>query len=120
MDFLEGHWDDPDNGLWEVRGSRRHFVHSKVMAWAGADRLVHAVERFGLDQLLDLRNEVGLLAEEWDPRLKRQVGNVPQAFSHEPLVNSARLLSGAYVTTRSQRREMHTDGTVAPPRQALA
>jgi len=229
MDFLEGHWDDPDNGLWEVRGPRRHFVHSKVMAWAGADRMVQAVERFGLDgpvdrwralrdmihadvcehgydsvrgtftqyyggtdvdaallllprvgflrwddervagtvaaverellqdgfvlryrtdtgvdglpagegaflacsfwlvdalhglgrgdearalfeRLLDLRNDVGLLAEEWDPRLKRQVGNVPQAFSHEPLVNSARLLSGAHVTTRSQRRERHTDG----------
>ena len=207
MDFLEGHWDQPDNGLWEVRGPRRHFTHSKVMAWAGTDRMVRAVEHFGLDgpvdrwralrqqifsevceqgydaergtftqyyggteldaallliprvgflpwddervagtvqrelcddgfmlryradsgvdglagkegaflacsfwlvdalhglgqvddaralfeRLLSLRNDVGLLAEEWDPRTQRQVGNFPQAFSHEPLVTSAEL-----------------------------
>ncbi len=222
MDFLEGHWDEPDNGLWEVRGPRRHFVHSKVMAWAGADRMVRAVEHFGLDgpvdrwralrddifrevcekgydadlgtftqyyggaeldaallliprvgflpwrdervagtvraverdlleegfvlryrtdagvdglpgregaflacsfwlvdalhglgrvddsralfeRLLALRNDVGLLAEEWDPRAQRQVGNFPQAFSHEPLVNSARELStGRQPTTRER------------------
>jgi len=219
MDFLEGHWDEPDNGLWEVRGPQRHFVHSKVMAWAGADRMVKAVEHFGLDgpvdrwralraqihaevcdrgwdadkqsftqtygspeldaalllvprvgflpwddervtgtvraverelvqdgfvrryrteagvdglqgeegaflacsfwlvdalhglgrttdaralfeRLLSLRNDVGLLAEEWDPVAGRQVGNFPQAFSHEPLVVSAtELSSGAQPTT---------------------
>jgi GH15 family glucan-1,4-alpha-glucosidase len=212
MDFLEGNWDEPDNGLWEVRGPRRHFVHSKVMAWVGADRMIRAVEQLHLDgpvdrwkalrddihrdvcangydagrntftqyyggadldaallviprvgflpwddarvagtvravqqelcedgfvlryrthsgvdglagdegaflacsfwlvdalhgvgrtdeardlfeRLLALRNDVGLLAEEWDPVAKRQVGNFPQAFSHEPLINSARQLS---------------------------
>jgi GH15 family glucan-1,4-alpha-glucosidase len=212
MDFLEGNWNEPDNGLWEVRGPRRHFVHSKVMAWVGADRMVRAVEQLHLDgpvdrwkalrddihrdvcangydadrdtftqyyggadldaallviprvgflpwddarvagtvravqqelcedgfvlryrthsgvdglpgdegaflacsfwlvdalhgvgrtgeardlfeRLLALRNDVGLLAEEWDPVAKRQVGNFPQAFSHEPLINSARQLS---------------------------
>jgi GH15 family glucan-1,4-alpha-glucosidase len=53
LDFLEGHWDPPDDGLWEVRGERRPFVHSKVMAWAGVDRGVQAVEQFGLDGPLD-------------------------------------------------------------------
>ncbi|MGH3839645.1 MAG: glycoside hydrolase family 15 protein, partial [Pseudonocardiaceae bacterium] len=48
LDFLEGHWDDPDNSLWEVRGDRRPFVHSKVMAWVGVDRALRAVEHFGL------------------------------------------------------------------------
>jgi GH15 family glucan-1,4-alpha-glucosidase len=48
LEFLEGHWEDPDNSLWEVRGSRRPFVHSKVLAWAGVDRAVQAVERFAL------------------------------------------------------------------------
>ncbi|MFG1708129.1 glycoside hydrolase family 15 protein [Nonomuraea sp. M3C6] len=44
MDFIERSWDQPDEGLWEVRGRRRHFVHSKVMVWVAADRLVRAVE----------------------------------------------------------------------------
>ncbi|HWD06247.1 MAG TPA: glycoside hydrolase family 15 protein [Amycolatopsis sp.] len=49
LDFLEGHWDQPDHGLWEVRGEPRHFVHSKVMAWAGVDRAVRTVEHHRLD-----------------------------------------------------------------------
>jgi GH15 family glucan-1,4-alpha-glucosidase len=53
MDFLEGAWDEPDEGLWEVRGERRHFVHSKVLAWAAFDRAVQAVEHFDLDGPLD-------------------------------------------------------------------
>ncbi|AGL16271.1 glycoside hydrolase family 15 protein [Actinoplanes sp. N902-109] len=214
LDYLEGHWADPDNGLWEVRGDRQHFVHSKVMAWAGLDRAVQAVERFGLDgpvdrwratrdaihaqvcergfdaerntftqfygsqgldaalllvprvgflpwhdpriagtvdalqrelcqdgfllrydpradggvdglpgaegafitctfwladalygigrepeahqlfeRLLGLRNDLGLLSEEYDPATGRQLGNTPQAFSHVGLVNAARHLS---------------------------
>ncbi|WP_448622195.1 glycoside hydrolase family 15 protein [Geodermatophilus sp. URMC 65] len=215
LDFLEGAWDQPDNSLWEVRGPRRHFVHSKVMAWAGVDRAVHAVEDFGLDgpvdrwrrlraeihedvcrrgydadretftqfyssrgldaallliprvgflpwhdprvvgtvtavqreldhdgflmryrsdadggvdglpggegaflacsfwladaltgigrrdeaealftRLLDLRDDLGLLSEEYDAVAGRQLGNTPQAFSHVGLVNAARHLSG--------------------------
>jgi GH15 family glucan-1,4-alpha-glucosidase len=53
LDFLERHWHDPDDSLWEVRGQRRHFVHSKVLAWAGVDRAVRAVEQFGLDGPLE-------------------------------------------------------------------
>ena len=48
MDFLEMHWSDPDNGIWEVRGPRRHFVHSKVMAWVAIDRAIMGVEKCGL------------------------------------------------------------------------
>ncbi|MEU0691917.1 glycoside hydrolase family 15 protein, partial [Streptomyces uncialis] len=50
------------------------------------------------EKLLALRNDLGLLAEEWDPHLKRQVGNFPQAFSHVPLIDTALRLtaSGAY------------------------
>ncbi len=46
MNFLESAWDQPDNGIWEVRGPRRHFTHSKVMAWVAVDRAVKMVERF--------------------------------------------------------------------------
>jgi GH15 family glucan-1,4-alpha-glucosidase len=49
MDFLEGNWREPDEGIWEVRGQRRHFTHSKIMAWAAVDRAVSGVEEFGLD-----------------------------------------------------------------------
>jgi GH15 family glucan-1,4-alpha-glucosidase len=62
LDFLEGHWREPDEGLWEIRSHRRDFVHSKVMAWAGLDRAVRAVERHGLpgpvDRWRQLRQEV--------------------------------------------------------------
>ncbi|MBO0608595.1 glycoside hydrolase family 15 protein [Myceligenerans salitolerans] len=225
LDFLEGAWDQPDNGLWEVRGPRRHFVHSKVMAWAGVDRAVRAVEEHGLEgpverwralrdriradvlargfderrgtftqfygsegldaallliprvgflpwhdprvvgtveavqrelsedgfllryrpeadgrvdglpgdegvflactawladalhgigrheeavevfeRLLDLRNDLGLLSEQYHTGLRRQLGNTPQAFSHFALVNAARRLSGAPTTTAETPR----------------
>ncbi|MEV5824709.1 glycoside hydrolase family 15 protein [Spirillospora sp. NPDC052242] len=223
LDFLEGHWSDPDDSLWEVRGDPRHFVHSKVMAWAGVDRAVQAVERYGQDgpadrwralrdtihrdvcengydarrntftqfygsdaldaatllipqvgflpwgdprvvgtveaierdlcrdgfvlrydtsagvdglpghegaflactfwfadalhgvgrtadavelfeRLLDLRNDVGLLSEEYDTAARRQVGNTPQAYSHVGLVNTARHLSGAPPAARPATR----------------
>ena len=46
MDFLESAWQRPDEGIWEVRGPRRHFTHSKVMAWVAADRAVKTIERY--------------------------------------------------------------------------
>src|SRR5689334_12509670 len=49
ISFVEAHWQEPDEGLWEIRGSRRHFTHSKVMAWVAIDRAVKAVEQFGLE-----------------------------------------------------------------------
>jgi GH15 family glucan-1,4-alpha-glucosidase len=48
MAHLETIWDQPDNGLWEMRGPRRHFTHSKVMAWVAADRMVKGVRESGL------------------------------------------------------------------------
>ncbi|MEU8894047.1 glycoside hydrolase family 15 protein [Streptomyces sp. NPDC048442] len=44
LGFLESMWREPDEGLWEVRGPRRHFVHSKVMTWVAADRAVRTLE----------------------------------------------------------------------------
>jgi GH15 family glucan-1,4-alpha-glucosidase len=215
VEFVAAHWEDPDEGIWEVRGPRRHFTHSKVMAWVAVDRAVRTIEDFGLDgphdrwvelrdrihdevcakgynadvgaftqyygcdaldasllmiplvgflpatdervrstieavekgltedgfvlryrtedtgavdgltgqegaflacsfwmadclfligryddahamldRLIGLRNDLGLLAEEYDVKAGRQVGNFPQAFSHVSLVNSAYNLSG--------------------------
>jgi GH15 family glucan-1,4-alpha-glucosidase len=208
LEHLERAWREPDEGLWEVRGGARHFVHSKVMAWVAFDRAVRAAERIGrdapvarwravrdaihaevcargydaargsfvqsygsqeldasllllpvfgflpaddprilgtvaaierelvvdglviryrtesradglppgegaflacsfwladnyllqgrrdearalFDRLVALANDVGLLAEQYDPRGRRMLGNFPQAFSHVALVNTA-------------------------------
>jgi GH15 family glucan-1,4-alpha-glucosidase len=209
LEHLERVWREPDEGIWEIRGERRHFVHSKVMAWVAFDRSVRSVEeqnhpgpvdrwralrdeihadvlengfdkelgsfvqsygskdldaslllvplvgflpasdprvrgtieaierslvvdgfvlryrttQTGVDglppgegvflpcsfwlvdcleligrhddahmlfeRLLGLANDVGLLAEEYDPKAKRQLGNFPQAFTHLALVNTA-------------------------------
>jgi len=219
LEFLEKHWNEPDEGIWEVRGPRRDFVHSKIMAWVAFDRAIQVAElgspgshdrwravrdqihaeicergydaergtftqyygsseldasvlllievgflppddprvistvrtiqrelvRDGLvlrytqpaaataggqadvdgltggegaflacsfwlvnalhligefdeavalfERLLALRNDLGLLSEEYDPRYNRQVGNTPQAFSHVPLIQAALNLS---------------------------
>ncbi len=62
LEFLQAHWQDPDEGIWEVRGPRRHFTHSKVMAWVAFDRAVKEVERFGCQGPVDtwrhIRDEI--------------------------------------------------------------
>ena len=62
-----------------MRGGRKHFAHSKVMAWVAFDRAV--------------RNDARLFVEEYDATAKRQMGNFPQAFSHLALINSAHNLT---------------------------
>ena len=214
LEHLERRWSEPDEGIWEVRGPRQHFTHSKVMAWTAMDRAVRGSMQFGLEgpvdrwrsirdeihrevcekawdserrtfvqaygsnrldasvlqmalvgflpphdlrirgtvdaierelvrdgfvyrylpddtvgvdglppgegaflactfwladnltligrpedgrryfsRVLDIRNDVGLLAEEYDPALRRLVGNFPQAFSHVYLIHSAENLA---------------------------
>ncbi|HSE10229.1 MAG TPA: glycoside hydrolase family 15 protein [Nocardioidaceae bacterium] len=62
VEDLATHWDEPDNGLWEVRGPLRHFTHSRVMVWVAFDRAVRAVEQHGLEGPVDrwrkLRDQV--------------------------------------------------------------
>ncbi|GGQ23639.1 glucoamylase [Streptomyces griseomycini] len=63
MDYLRTAWRQPDEGLWEVRGGRRHFVHSKVMVWVAADRAVRTLREHpdfdgDLDGWRALRDEV--------------------------------------------------------------
>jgi GH15 family glucan-1,4-alpha-glucosidase len=53
IDHLADHWQEPDNGLWEIRGKPRHFTHSRVMVWVAFDRAVKAVERHRLDGDVD-------------------------------------------------------------------
>ena len=53
IQYVIEHWQEPDEGIWEIRGPRRHFTHSKVMAWVALDRAINAIERFGRDGPLD-------------------------------------------------------------------
>ncbi len=53
LQFLELHWQEPDEGIWEVRGPRLHFTHSKVMAWVAFDRAVKDAETYGLNGPVD-------------------------------------------------------------------
>lgn len=61
-DYLEEHWRDPDEGIWESRGPRQHFVHSKMMAWVAFDRMVKTIERFQakgpIDRWRAIRDEI--------------------------------------------------------------
>src|SRR5262249_26345070 len=47
VDFVEKSWQRTDEGIWEVRGAKRHFTHSKLMAWVAVDRAVRFIEEFG-------------------------------------------------------------------------
>jgi GH15 family glucan-1,4-alpha-glucosidase len=62
LNFLESRWEEPDDGIWEVRGPRRHFTHSKVMAWVAFDRAVRDIERYALpgpiDRWREIRNRI--------------------------------------------------------------
>ena len=53
LEFVEGAWREPDEGIWEVRGPRRHFTHSKVLAWVAFDRSIKSAETYGLDGPVD-------------------------------------------------------------------
>jgi len=53
LDFVGANWQLPDEGIWEIRGPRRHFTHSKVMAWVAFDRAIKDAERYGLDGPVD-------------------------------------------------------------------
>jgi GH15 family glucan-1,4-alpha-glucosidase len=62
IEFMEKVWRDPDDGIWEVRGPRRHFTHSKVMAWVAIDRAIKSIEEFDapgpLDRWRQVRDEI--------------------------------------------------------------
>ncbi len=80
LENLERRWREPDEGIWEVRGPRRHFTHSKVMAWVAMDRGVKAVEEFGrngpVERWRAVREEIRaeVLERGFDPDLNSFVG----------------------------------------------
>ncbi len=87
MDILESNWREPDEGIWEVRGGRRHFTHSKVMAWVGVDRAIRDIELFGFEGPVErwraLREEIRdeVYREGYDDEL----GSFTQAYGSNDL-----------------------------------
>jgi len=94
MEFVSEHWSEPDDGIWEVRGPRRHFTHSKVMAWVAFDRAVRAVERYGkqgpVEQWRKARDEVH--AEVLDKGWREDLGAFTQYYGAETLDASILML----------------------------
>jgi GH15 family glucan-1,4-alpha-glucosidase len=91
---VESVWNQPDEGIWEVRGSRRHFTHSKVMAWVAVDRGIRAAESFGLPgplaQWRALRQRIH--AEVCEHGFNRTLGTFVQSYGSKELDASLLLL----------------------------
>ncbi len=58
VEDLEDHWQQPDNGLWEIRGEPQHFTHSRVMVWSAFDRAIEGVEKHGLEGPVERWREI--------------------------------------------------------------
>ena len=91
---LETVWHVPDEGIWEVRGGRRHFTHSKVMAWVAFDRGIKAVESFGRDGPIDRwrRFRADLHEEVCRRAFNAKLGSFTQAYDSDRLDASALLI----------------------------
>ncbi len=95
MDSLESRWREPDNGIWEMRGPRREFVHSKVMAWAGLDRAVKAAEAFSLDGPVERwrRTRQEIFDEVCERGFDRRRGTFTQYYGSKELDGALLLLA---------------------------
>jgi GH15 family glucan-1,4-alpha-glucosidase len=125
VEYLETIWQKPDEGIWEVRGPRRHFTHSKVMAWVALDRAVKAIEEYGLggpaDRWRACRDDIhaSVCREGYDP----ERGSFVQYYGGRDL--DASLLMIPMVgflppddervrgTVRAIERELAVDGFIA-------
>ncbi|HJU65773.1 MAG TPA: glycoside hydrolase family 15 protein [Gemmatimonadaceae bacterium] len=92
---LESVWHLPDEGIWEVRGPRQHFTHSKVMAWVAVDRAIKSAKQFGLPgpvedwRALKSRIHADVCRNAWDPAL----GSFVQAYGSTALDASLLLMA---------------------------
>jgi GH15 family glucan-1,4-alpha-glucosidase len=95
MEHLEGIWQEPDDGIWEIRGSRRHFTHSKIMAWVAFDRSIRDAEKYGFEAPLErwrtIRDEIHDLVCELG--FDKSIGSFTQTFGCRELDASLLLIS---------------------------
>jgi GH15 family glucan-1,4-alpha-glucosidase len=124
MDFVHDHWTDPDDGIWEIRGPRRPFTHSRVMAWVAFDRAVRSVERYGLSGPVEkwraARDDVH--AEVCDKGWNPGVGAFTQFYGSDELDASILMMPlvgflpvsdrRVVATVEAVQRELMVDGFV--------
>jgi GH15 family glucan-1,4-alpha-glucosidase len=103
-------WSQPDEGIWEVRGPRRHFTHSKVMAWVAFDRAVKAVERFGFDGPVDRwrRTRAEIHAEVCREGFDAERGTFTQYYGSRELDASVLLIPAVGFLPATDRRVQGT------------
>ncbi len=94
LDYLESGWKEPDEGIWEVRGPKRHFTHSKVMAWVAMDRAVKNTEQFHLDGPVDKWKQLRALihAEVCEKGFDAERGTFTQYYGSDSLDASTLLI----------------------------
>jgi len=121
---LEDVWREPDEGIWEVRAERQHFVHAKLMSWVAFDRAVKLAENFGLegpvDQWRQTRDEIK--AEILERGWSEERGAFVQAYGTDALDASVLLMpvmgflppddARVIATTRAIERDLTRDGLV--------
>ena len=118
LDHLAEAWREPDDGIWEIRGERRHFVHSKAMAWVAFDRAVRTVEEHGFDGPVDrwraLRDEIHAEVCErgFDPELRLLHAVVRlEGARREPAAAAARRLPAGDRPRASAARSRRSSGS---------
>jgi GH15 family glucan-1,4-alpha-glucosidase len=120
VDWLCDNWRREDEGVWEVRGGRRHFVYSKVMSWVALDRSLRLAEKrsFPADRArwLKVRDEIyeEVMARGWDP--KRQV--FVQAYDSEALDSSSLLMPLVFFVAANDPRMLSTLDAIRRPLSA--
>ncbi len=104
--YLDGAWARPDEGIWEIRGEPKHFVHSKVMAWVAFDRGVRAVEEQGLDGPADRWRDVraAIHAEVCERGYDERRGSFVQSYGSQELDASLLLIPLIGFLPASDRR----------------
>jgi GH15 family glucan-1,4-alpha-glucosidase len=104
--YLETAWAQPDEGIWEIRGEPKHFVHSKVMAWVAFDRGVRAVEEQALDGPADRWREVraSIHAEVCERGYDEGLGSFVQSYGSQELDASLLLIPLVGFLPTSDRR----------------
>jgi GH15 family glucan-1,4-alpha-glucosidase len=124
LHHLDGIWNSPDEGMWEVRGPRQHFTFSKVMAWVAFDRAIKTAEIFGLDGPVERWRSVRdrIHAEVCARGLDRDRGCFVQAFDSKQLDASLLMLPSTgflppsdprvRATVEAIERELMRDGFV--------